>query len=283
MSVTQAAQADSGAKVTPADFAAIADLVRNRSGISLGPDKAYLVESRLTQVVRAHGLRGLADLASRLRGTPDEKLASEVVDAMTTNETLFFRDSRPFEHLRTAAIPDAHRRLPPGRPLRIWSAASSSGQEAYSIAMAAGMADAPGRAVEILATDISHEQLARARAATYTEFEVRRGLSAEMMAQHFDKAAGGWRAKPRLRSMVEFRHWNLLDDPQRLGAFDVIFCRNVLIYFDVPTKRRVLEALWSRLPPGGWLYLGGAETTFGVSDGFEPCPGTHQVYRTVPR
>ncbi len=264
--------------VSRADFTMIAELVRVRSGIVLGLDKAYLVESRLEQVVRTRRLKDLAELSMQLRLAPTEALVRDVVEAMTTNETLFFRDTRPFEHLRTAALPALHAARPQGLPLRIWSAASSSGQEAYSIAMTVTDAGLGRRPVQILGTDISTEQLDRARLGIYSDFEARRGLSGAMLVRHFQKADGGWQLKDAVRSMVEFRQWNLMDDLRPLGTFDLVFCRNVLIYFDMQTKKRVLDAIWSRLAPGGWLYLGGAETTFGVSDKFTPCPGLHQVY-----
>ena len=268
--------------VTAADFAVIAEVVRARSGIVLGQDKAYLVESRLEPVVRGRRLTGLADLALRLRGRADDALAHEVVEAMTTNETFFFRDTRPFDHLRQTALPALHAACPPSQPLRIWSAASSSGQEPYSIAMTALEAGLGGRPVQVLGTDISVAQVNRARRGAYTDLEIQRGLSAPILAKYFTRAADGWQVAEPVRRMVEFRRWNLMNDLRPLGSFDLVFCRNVLIYFDVPTKRRVLDAIWERMAPGGLLYLGGAETTFGVSERFTPCPAAHQVYRAAP-
>lgn len=268
--------------VSAADFAVIAEVVRARSGIVLGPDKAYLVESRLEPVVRVRHLTGLADLASRLRARADDALAHEVVEAMTTNETFFFRDIRPFDHLRQKAFPALHAACPPMQPLRIWSAASSSGQEPYSIAMTALEAGLGSRPVQVLGTDISVEQVNRARRGIYTGLEVQRGLSAPTLAKYFKCAPDGWHVAEPVRRMVEFRRWNLMDDLRPLGSFDLVFCRNVLIYFDVATKRRVLNAIWERMAPGGLLYLGGAETTVGVSERFAPCPGAHQVYRATP-
>jgi chemotaxis protein methyltransferase CheR len=266
--------------IAPADFTVIADLVRARSGIVLGEDKAYLVESRLEHLVRKRRYSGLAEIAALLRAHPHSPLAEDIIEALTTNETLFFRDGKPFEHLR--------RRLPgllaaggPTQPLRIWSAAASSGQEAYSIAMTALEAGLGARPVQILGTDISAEQINRARLGLYSEFEVQRGLSAENLARYFSKTELGWRINDPVRKLVEFRKWNLMDDLRPLGTFDLAFCRNVLIYFDIKTKRKVLEAIWERLVPGGLLYLGGSETTFGVSDRFEPCRGVHQVYAAV--
>lgn len=267
--------------ITSADFATIAELVRARSGIVLGLDKAYLVESRLEHLIRIRRLTDLAGLSAKLRSHPTEVLVHDVVEAMTTNETLFFRDTRPFEHLLATALPATHAARPLGQPLRIWSAASSSGQEAYSIAMTVMDAGLSQRPVQIVGTDISTEQLARARLGIYSDFEIQRGLSTPVLKKYFERANDNWQIKDVMRRMVEFRRWNLMDDLRPLGIFDLVFCRNVLIYFDVNTKRRVLDAIWSRLAPGGWLYLGGAETTFGVSDKFTPCPGIHQVYTAV--
>lgn len=267
--------------VSSVDFATIAELVRVRSGIVIGLDKAYLVESRLQHVVRTSQLNDIAELSAKLRSHPTEALVRNVVEAMTINETLFFRDTRPFEHLRTTALPAMHAARPHGQTLRIWSAASSSGQEAYSIAMTVMEAGLDQHPLQILGTDISTEQLGRARLGFYSDFEVQRGLSASVLGKHFQKAHGGWQIENKVRRMVKFRQWNLMDDLYPLGTFHLIFCRNVLIYFDVYTKRRVLNAIWSRLVPGGWLYLGGAETTLGISDKFVSCPGTYQVYTSV--
>jgi len=267
--------------ISATDFTTIADIVRAQSGIVLGMDKAYLVESRLEQVVRSRRYSGLAELAARLRTHPNAALAHEIVEAMTTNETLFFRDIKPFAHLRRH-LPILHVTYPLNQPLRIWSAAASSGQESYSIAMTALEAGLGSRPIQILGTDISGEQISRARLGLYSDFEVQRGLSAPNLAKYFCKVEGGWRISDPVRKLVEFRKWNLMDDLRPLGTFHLIFCRNVLIYFDLQTKRRVLDAIWERMAPGGLLYLGGAETTFGVTERFVPCPGAHQVYSAVP-
>jgi chemotaxis protein methyltransferase CheR len=271
--------ARSGAISTP-DFLVIAELVRARSGIVLGPDKAYLVESRLDQVVRNRSYTGLAEIAARLRTHPNDPLAQDIIEAITTNETLFFRDTKPFEHLQLH-LPALHGACPPAQPLRIWSAAASSGQECYSIAITALEAELGSRPVQILGTDISAEQINRARLGLYSDFEVKRGLSPQHLARYFARTDTGWRISDPVRRLVEFRRWNLLDDLRPLGTFDLVFCRNVLIYFDITTKRKVLDAIWERLAPGGLLYLGGSETTFGVSDRFVPCRGVHQVYAAV--
>ncbi len=259
-------------------FAEIAALVKLRSGLALGPEKAYLVESRLASLTSRLGLRDYAALVPRLR--TDRALQDEVVEALTTNETLFFRDTKPFEHLRLRGLPRLHAQRAPGMPLRIWSAAASTGQEAYSLAMLVSEMGAAlkGRPVQILGTDIARSTLARAREAAYTQFEVQRGLPARMLVKYFTKEADGWRLIKPIRDMAEFREWNLLCDPSPLGRFDVIFCRNVLIYFDAPTKARVLDMIASRLTNGGLLYLGGAETINGLGTAFRPVPGEHSVF-----
>ncbi len=259
-------------------FAEIAALVKLKSGLALGPEKSYLVETRLAALTNRLGVRDYAALIPRLR--TDRALQDEVVEALTTNETLFFRDTKPFDHLRLRALPRLHAERAPGLPLRIWSAAASTGQEAYSLAMLVSeMGPAlKGRAVQILGTDIARSTLTRARAGCYTQFEVQRGLPARMLVKYFTKEADGWRLIKPIRDMAEFKEWNLLSDPSPLGRFDVIFCRNVLIYFDPPTKARVLDMIASRLTTGGLLYLGGAETINGLGTAFRPVPDEHFVF-----
>ncbi|MBX9700055.1 MAG: protein-glutamate O-methyltransferase CheR, partial [Acetobacteraceae bacterium] len=264
--------------MTPQGFDIIARLVKTRSGLVLTPDKLYMLETRLGPLLRQHGLASLDALAQRLaRGLAEERLAASVTEALTTNETSFFRDGTPFEHLRKA-LPRLAAARPPGAVLRIWSAACSTGQEAYSVAMLACEL-APqlgGRRVEIVGTDIAEEVLARAREGAFSQFEVQRGLPVQLLVKHFrqDPAGGGrWRLAEAVRGMARFQRFNLLDDPRGLGTFDVIFCRNVLIYFDPPTKARVLANVASRLAADGCLYLGGAETVLGLTDRLVPVPG----------
>jgi chemotaxis protein methyltransferase CheR len=261
-------------------FETIAGLLKVRSGLAIGPDKLYLLETRLAHILKQQGLRDLNALADRLRGPRIDPVAQEVVEAMTTNESLFFRDDKPFEHIRTQALPRLHASRAHGVPLRIWSAASSSGQEAYSLAMIlTEMRTVLGdRRVEILGTDIAREQLTRAREGVYSQFEVQRGLPMQMLVKHFRKEAAGWRVAEAIRRMVEFREWNLLADLRPLGRFDIVFCRNVLIYFDQPTKARVLDAIAALLPPDGLLYLGGAETVLGITSRLAPVAGARGVY-----
>lgn len=266
-------------------FDSIAALVRARSGLTLGPDKRYLVETRLAPLMRREGLRNLDALAERLRRPAESELAREVVEAMTTNESLFFRDQKPFAHVRQYAIPHLHQTRPRSQELRIWSAASSSGQEAYSLAMLVAECRPllGNRPVKLLGTDIAREQLSRARQALYNGFEVQRGLPDRMLQKYFRKEDGGWRVNAALKADVEFREWNLLADPAPLGRFDIVFCRNVLIYFDAATKKRVLEGIARQMPADGFLYLGCAETILGLTGLLQPVAGEHGVYSPVPR
>ncbi|MCK8786410.1 protein-glutamate O-methyltransferase [Roseomonas sp. NAR14] len=268
--------------MTPAAFTGLAELVKARSGIVLTPDKQYMLDTRLAPLLRREKLAGLDALAVRVRQPAGDALLQEVVEALTTNESSFFRDSRPFEHLRRV-LPAMLARGPAGAPLRIWSAACSTGQEAYSAAMLAlGLGPAPGRRrVEILGTDIAREVVERAREGLFTQFEVQRGLPVQLLVKHFRKEGTQWRIAPELRAMARFEHANLLQDTARFGRFDVIFCRNVLIYFDMPTKSRVLGALTAQLAPGGVLYLGGAETMLGLETALVPVAGERGVYEAA--
>ena len=266
--------------LTSASFAALADLLKTKSGLIIGPDKTYLLETRLGPILKRAGLPDLNALADRIKRSPNDPLTRDVVEAMTTNESFFFRDDKPFLHFRGQALPRLLANRPATTTLRIWSAASSSGQEAYSLAMilAECKAQLGGRTVEIVGTDIARDQLARAQQGLYTQFEVQRGLPVQMLMRYFKKEDNNWRVSETIRSMVKFREWNLLGDLRALGRFDVVFCRNVLIYFDQPTKARVLEAIAGQMPADGALYLGGAETVLGITGRFAPMPGERGVY-----
>ena len=271
--------------MTPASFTLITGIVRQRSGGVIAQDQAYMLETRLAGLLKREGLRGLDALADRLRQPRNEALAQEVTELLTTNESSFFRDGKPFEHLR-ALIPRLHAARPPGQRLRIWSAACSTGQEAYSIAiLLAEMAAAdPGlrtRPVEILGTDITAAVLERARAGVFTQFEVQRGLPIRTLMQRFTQEAGRWRIRPEIAAPCRFERFNLLDDLRPLGRFDVIFCRNVLIYFDVPTMARVLNAIAGMLAPDCVLYLGASETALGITTSLVALPGERAVSRAA--
>ena len=267
----------------PQAFDIIATCLRNGSGLVIGPDKMYLLEARLSRILRQQGLRDLDALADRIAGDRGGALTREVIEAMTTNESFFFRDEKPFAHFRTHALPRLLAARPPSAKLRVWSAASSSGQEAYSLAMiiAECRAQMGARAVEIVGTDISREQLNRAQEGVYSQFEVQRGLPMQHLVRHFRKDGANWRINDNIRSMVSFKECNLLADLRGLGQFDIVFCRNVLIYFDQPTKARVLEAVARQMPTDGLLYLGGAETVLGITDRFAASPGERGVYEVM--
>jgi chemotaxis protein methyltransferase CheR len=266
--------------LSSAAFDTFATLLKSRSGLVIGTDKLYLLETRLASIVKSEQLRDLAALADRLRAFGNEALIRQVVEAMTTNESFFFRDDKPFQHFRTQALPRLLAGRPAGAPLRVWSAASSSGQEAYSVAMivAECRASLGDRRIDIIGTDLARDQVTRARDGLYTQFEVQRGLPVQMLMRHFRKEEAGWRISEAIRSMVQFREWNLLADLRSLGQFDVVFCRNVLIYFDQATKSRVLDAVAQQMPGDGMLYLGGAETVLGITSRFTPLATERGVY-----
>lgn len=261
-------------------FETFASLLKSRSGLVIGPDKLYLLETRLAGILKREQLPNLASLADRLRSPGGEQLIRQVVEAMTTNESFFFRDDKPFQHFRNQALPRLQASRATGMPLRIWSAAASSGQEAYSIAMIISecRASIGDRKVEIVGTDLAREQIARARDGVYTQFEVQRGLPVQMLMRYFRKEETGWRISEAIRNMVQYKEWNLLADLRPLGQFDVVFCRNVLIYFDQATKTRVLDAIAQQMSSDGLLYLGGAETVLGITSRFAPLPTDRGVY-----
>jgi chemotaxis protein methyltransferase CheR len=266
--------------VTGDDFEFIRKLLRQRSGLMLSAEKQYLVESRLMPVAQRNRIPGLGELAARLRAGTDAALITEVVEAMTTNETFFFRDRLPFEHFRSLILPALMAARERNRRIRIWCAAASTGQEPYSLAMAMKeMAPAlDGFRVEIIATDLSREVLAKAEAGLYSQFEVQRGLPIQLLLKYFTQHGDLWQIAPEIRAMVQYRPLNLLSDFSRLGLFDLIICRNVLIYFESQTKSDVLDRLARVIAPDGFLILGAAETTIGLTQGFKSVPDRRGLY-----
>ncbi|MDH3476600.1 MAG: protein-glutamate O-methyltransferase CheR [Rhodospirillales bacterium] len=262
------------------DFELVAKLLKERSGLVLNEQKAYLLESRLNPVARRHAFKGFDELAQAIRLGKDEKLLADVTEAMTTNESFFFRDSKPFDQFRDMVLPHLLEHRAQAKSFRIWSAACSNGQEPYSLAMILKENEAKlaGWKVDIVATDLSKEVLDKAAGGRYSQFEVQRGLPINLMVKYFKQDEDLWRIDDGIRKMVAFKTFNLLDDPSPLGRFDVVFCRNVLIYFDQQTKGQVLGRIAKRLPPDGFLYLGGAETVLGISDDFQLIPGQRGVY-----
>ena len=243
--------------------------IYRESGIVLDDHKRYLLEARLVPVMRDAGLATLSDLCVKLRSRASLALARRVTEALTTNETLFFRDMAPFEALRDRILPEFAEKLPRAQSLNVWSAAASSGQEAYSIAMLMRDLGWQARGFRILGTDLSEQILVSAREAKYVQFEVNRGLPAIYLVKYFEREGVDWRLKPEVRAMVSFQQFDLRQPMARLGRFHIIFCRNVLIYFDVETKVKILTQILSVLEPGGYLVLGGAETILHLEDRFE--------------
>jgi chemotaxis protein methyltransferase CheR len=266
--------------VTPLDYDYLRKLLKERSGLILSADKQYLVESRLLPIARKAGLAGLSQLVWKLREPGAERLIVEVVEAMTTNESFFFRDKIPFEHVRETIMPALLATRAAERRIRIWCAAASTGQEPYSLAMALkemGKATADWR-VDIVATDLSTEVLEKARAGIYSQFEVQRGLPIQLLIKYFTQIGESWQITSDIRAMVHYRSFNLLNDFSHLGLFDVVFCRNVLIYFDQATKIGVFDRMARIVQRDGYLVLGAAETVVGLTDSFKPLPDRRGLY-----
>jgi len=266
--------------VSPEAFDFLRKLLKERSGLVLAAEKQYLAESRLLPLARRHGMSTLTELVGALKAQAAPALASDVVDAMTTNETFFFRDKVPFDQVRDVVLPALIAARAREKRIRIWCAAASTGQEPYSIAMTLkGMEAAlAGFRVDILATDLVGDMLERAKAGIYSQFEVQRGLPIQMLVKYFRQVDEAWQIVPELRNMVQFRTLNLLNDFSPLGMFDVVFCRNVLIYFDQPTKNGVLERVARQMPEDGYLILGAAETVVGLTDAFKPVADKRGLY-----
>ena len=266
--------------MTPLDYEFLRKLLRERSGLDLSADKQYLVESRLVPLARKSGLPGISELVQKMKSGADARTA-EVVEAMTTNETFFFRDKIPFDHLKEAVLPALVQARAARRALRIWCAASSTGQEPYSIAMCLKEAAHlfAGWRTEIVATDLSQEVLEKSKAGIYSQFEVQRGLPIQLLVKYFTQNGELWQLKSEIRGMVQHRQLNLLQDFSHLGTFDVIFCRNVLIYFDQATKANIFERIGRMLEPDGVLALGAAESVVGITNAFKPYPERRGLYR----
>ncbi|MBL8660852.1 MAG: protein-glutamate O-methyltransferase CheR [Rhodospirillales bacterium] len=266
--------------MTAGEVALICDMLRRRSGLTLPPEKAYLLESRLRPVVRKYGLADLSAL-SALVARRNPQVVADVVDAMTTNETLFFRDMKPFSMFRDLVLPALLGGRAAQRSFRILCAGASSGQEPYSLAMilAEEAARLQGWRCEIVAIDISTTALERARAGVYSQFEVQRGLPTRLLLKYFRPVGDNWQIAEELRAMVRFRDFNLLNDLAPFGRCDVIFCRNMLIYFDPATKARTLQNIARRLPADGFVFLGASETTMGLTDALVPIRTSSGVYR----
>jgi chemotaxis protein methyltransferase CheR len=266
--------------VTPADYDFLRKLLRERSGLVLSADKRYLVESRLLPVAHRAGIASLAELVAKLRAPSNEPLVTEVAEAMTTNESFFFRDKLPFEHFRETIMPALLAARASHRRIRIWCAAASTGQEPYSLAICLKEMgeQIAGRQIEIVATEFSTQVLEKAKSGIFSQFEVQRGLPIQLLIKHFSQVGDAWQINPDVRAMVQFRPFNLLHEFTHLGPFDLVFCRNVLIYFDQETKIRVLDRVARIMEHDGYLVLGAAETVVGLTDSFKPLPDRRGVY-----
>ena len=249
--------------MNPADFQFIAKLVVDKSGISIGNDKDYLVETRLPKVARRHNLASIEELVQKVRISPSSQIALDVIEAMTTNESLFFRDQKPFDQLKRIILPKFA-----GRKINVWSAASSTGQEAYSTAIT--FEENGFKNYSILGTDISPSVVDKAKEGKYSQFEVQRGLPIMLLVKYFEQNGTDWQVKNNLKQNINFRNFNLMDSYSALGRFDIVFCRNVLIYFEKETKRQVLEKIHQLMPKDGYLFLGSSETVFDITDKFRP-------------
>ncbi|WP_457571375.1 CheR family methyltransferase [Desulfovulcanus sp.] len=266
-------------KITPEEVKLLAQYIYNISGIYLDQSKAYLLETRLKGLLEQQGLRSYMELYKKAKSDPTKRLEKAIIDAVTTKETLFFRDNTPFELLKHKILPDLIDRRSRGRlkfmpvKIRIWSAACSTGQEVYSIAIAVKevIPDLDKYQIYILGSDISDEAIARASYGKYNKFEIERGLPNDKLTKYFTPTPdGNWRIKDEIRSMVTFKKINLMRPFVTLGKFDVIFCRNVLIYFTPEDKKKILDRLAEALQPDGYLIIGGTESLAGITDRFEP-------------
>ncbi len=263
------------------DFDVYKELLKEKSGLVLSPDKSYLLESRLTPISKKWGFDDLEAMTKSLNGVPDKNMIIDIIEAMTTNETSFFRDMRPFDLFRDETLPYMLETRVNKRRLNIWCAAASSGQEPYSLSMIIKEMGAAfsGWNINILGTDISNEILDQARNGVYSQFEVQRGLPIQMLMKYFTQQDDQkWQINDDIKKTVKYEYFNLLDSMASLGRFDIIFCRNVLIYFDEATKADILERMSAIIEDDGIVFLGGAETVLGITDAFKPVPNKRGIY-----
>lgn len=266
--------------LSAADFSFVSGLVRREASIVLGPGKEYLVEARLLPVARQAGAASVGEFLAGVQQRSDPTATRDIVNALTTNETSWFRDREPFTALTESVLPELVRTRSATRRLRVWSAACSSGQEPYSLAITLQQFLPAGWTYEIVGSDISTEMIARAEAGAFSQVEVNRGLPANLLVHYFERAGAHWRISSSLRRNITFQRLNLAAPLPSMAPFDLIFLRNILIYFDVDTKRTVLRNVGKLLRPDGWLFLGAAETTIGIDDSYERvAAGRTSAYR----
>ena len=258
-------------EISTENYAFLQQYVYRTSGIVLDESKRYLLEARLMPIVRKENLKTINDLCALMKATNRSQITQEIMEAMTTNETLFFRDALPFKILREKLLPPLIEKRKMSRQLSFWSAAASSGQEAYSLAMTLLEMNLEGWKLEIFGTDLSEKMLERARGGRYIQIEVNRGLPASYLVKYFNRQGLEWQLKDEVRRMTRFQQFDLRQPMSSFGPFDIVLCRNVLIYFDVETKKKILGQIAGTIHPGGHLLLGAAETTLNLSDAFERC------------
>lgn len=256
--------------MSPEDYQFITSFLLDTTGLSLGENKEYLLEARLVPLAQSHGMNGVEDLVLALKSSIDPSLKKDVMEAMTTNESSFFRDRRPFDELKNSILPRLIEEKQSTKRLRIWCSACSHGQEPYSIVMQIreNFPELADWNIQIVATDLCTKALDRAQAGIYSQFEVQRGLPVQLLMKHFDQCEQGWKIKPELGTGIQWKHLNLLEDFQHLGMFDIVFCRNVLIYFKPETKKDILDRISLQMASSGVLLLGAAETVLGISDSY---------------
>jgi len=270
--------------MTPQEFDYLRNFLRSQSGLDLAEDKRYLVEARLNPIARRAGLADLSALIAAVKLGGDVKLRKMIVEAMTTNESSFFRDRTPFDHFQNTMVPKFLESRAMKREIKVWCAAGSTGQEPYSLAISAREdARLNGWRLNMLATDIDDTVIDRGKTGIYSQFEVQRGMPIQLLLKYFAQKGDMWEIDASIRTAVRWQNLNLLSSFAGLGRFDIIFCRNVLIYFDRPTKSDVLARLADALEPDGYLVLGAAETVVGLSDRFEAEPHCRGLYRPIPR
>ncbi len=267
--------------MTPVEYDFLRAYLKQKSGLVLSNEKQYLIESRLLPIARKAGLASISALVAKMKEPGSSVLCDAVVEAMTTNESFFFRDKVPFEHFTETMLPAMLASRARERKLRIWCAAASTGQEPYSLAMCLKEAEAKlaGWRVEIIGTDLSNEVLEKARVGIYSQFEVQRGLPINHLLKYFTQNGDTWQISSQIRSMVQYRKLNLLENFSSLGQFDIVFCRNVLIYFDNVTKVDILGRISKMMPADGFLVLGAAETVVGLTDAFRPMTDKRGLYQ----
>ncbi|MHA7776493.1 CheR family methyltransferase [Roseibium sp. M-1] len=267
--------------MTPSEFDFLKNFLKTRSGLVLSNDKQYLVESRLLPIARSSKLETLSAVIQTLQRGGNRALETDVVEAMTTNESFFFRDKTPFEHFKDTMLPALLQSRATRKQLKIWCAAASTGQEPYSLAICLkeDAAKMPGWRTRILGTDLSTEVLEKAKTGLYSQFEVQRGLPIQMLLKYFEQKGDMWQINAGMRAMIEWKMLNLLESFTILGEFDIVFCRNVLIYFDQATKSEILGRLAKSLPDDGYLVLGAAETVVGLTDAFKPVPNKRGLFQ----